>query len=434
MFASLSHYASWFAAFMLLVALNVRAELPNFIPLAEEMSESVVSISGFHSDQLGREGVSYGSGFIYSKDGYIITNDHVTKGAQQILVRFSNRIERNAVQIGADELTDIALLKVDVSGLDLQPARIGDSEKLRVGQWVAAIGSPFGFDYTLTAGVVSALGRSLPNDTYVPFIQTDVAVNEGNSGGPLFTLDGSVVGINTKIFTQTGSFAGLSFSIPMHIAVQVVNQLRDSGVVTRGWLGVSIRDVPRQLVGAFGLDRATGALVVQIDKQGPAYRAGIRNGDVIVEFDNNPIIHSGDLPVFVGQTLPQTQSTIKLIREGRETTLVATLGEKKGEKSIIGANDTGKNELGLQLSELEPSEAQLLGIEGGVIIRGVLQGSLAAKAGLEPGDIITHFYQTPITSKDAFFSEMQNYPSGKSVPIRVLRQKTIPLFVALDIP
>ena len=410
------------------------AQLPDFTRLAEEMSPTVVSISAFHSDASGRERVSYGSGFIYTKDGYIITNHHVTNGAQSLQVRFNDRLELLAQQVGADELTDVALLKVDARKLSLEAVKIGKSEALRVGQWVAAIGSPFGFDYTLTAGVVSALGRSLPNETYVPFIQSDVAVNEGNSGGPLFDLQGNVVGINSRIFTQTGSFAGLSFSIPMHIAVSVVEQLRTKGRVTRGWLGISIRNVPRQLVEPFGLDRAYGALVVEVLKDGPAINSSIRNGDVIVEFNGNAIINSGDLPVFVGQTPPGTRAKIKLIREGEPTTVSVTLGEKTGDEIVIGVAGKESNRLGLVLRNLSHQDAAALGIAGGVIVREVKNGSLAGKAGLVSGDVITHFYQTPIHNIREFNQQLRKYPGGSSVPIRLIRNQRIPLFVALIIP
>src|SRR5690554_3244448 len=303
------------------------ANLPDFTQLVESAAPAVVNISttqtvqkrssripqevpeifrhffgelpeGFEQEPSQQQRQSLGSGFIISDDGYILTNNHVIENADEIVVRLSDRRELIAKLIGSDASSDLALLKIDAKGLPV--VTVGNSDKLKVGEWVLAIGSPFGFDHSVTAGIVSAKGRSLPNETYVPFIQTDVAINPGNSGGPLFNLDGKVVGINSQIYTRSGGFMGVSFAIPINVALEVSEQLKDSGRVSRGWLGVLIQEVNKDLAESFGLSKAAGALVAQVMPDGPASKSDLRSGDVITHLDGKPIVLSSDLPQLVG--------------------------------------------------------------------------------------------------------------------------------------
>jgi serine protease Do len=315
-------------AVLISIPLAVQAALPDFTTIVDAAKDSVVNISTktrakksdtseynipelpegspfgelfekfFDRDELdrrGRESQSLGSGFIISKDGYILTNHHVVTGADEVIVRMSNRKEYVARLVGSDEASDVAVLKVDADE-DLPVLRFGDSEKLKVGAWVLAIGSPFGFDHSVTAGIVSAKGRSLPSDNYVPFIQTDVAINPGNSGGPLFNLDGEVIGINSQIYSRTGGFMGLSFAIPIEMAVDVADQIKETGSVSRGWLGVLIQEVTRELAESFGMENPHGALVAKVLDDSPAAAAGLEVGDVIVEFNGKKVMRSSGLP------------------------------------------------------------------------------------------------------------------------------------------
>ena len=257
---------------------------------------------------------SSGSGFLISADGYLLTNHHVVKDADKIIVALNDRREMEAELIGSDPRSDLALLKID--GEDLPYLTMADSDKLKVGEWVLAIGSPFGFDYSVTAGIVSAIGRSLRSETYVPFIQTDVAINPGNSGGPLFNLDGEVVGINSQIYTRSGGFMGLSFAIPSNTATSVVAQLRATGEVSRGWLGVQIQEVSQDLAESFGLDKAAGALIAQVFDDSPALEAGLKSGDVITQVDGNEIVMSAQVAHFIGAIAPERSVVIQLVRDG----------------------------------------------------------------------------------------------------------------------
>ena len=414
--------------------------MPDFTKLVEKNTRSIVNISAIHHDSTENpyqpnqhRGISYGSGFIISIDNksYIITNNHVTNKASEILVRFSDRVELLATLIGADTLTDVALLEVtDIDNKELLPVTIGSSETLKAGQWVVAIGSPFSFDYSVTAGIISALGRSLPNETYVPFIQSDVAVNQGNSGGPLFNLDGEVIGINSRIFSRTGTYAGLSFSIPMHIALDVATQLKNKGSVTRGYLGVSIRDVTRELVKSFGMRKAQGALVVEVLKNTAADTGGIRNGDIILEFQGKEIIHSGDLPVLVGRTQPGTQEEFVILREGNRKTIKLVIGSREG---TIAPQAKRKN-LGMGLVALDAERLASLGLNNGIGIQSIEVNGAAFKAGFQAGDIITHFYQTPVTTVDELLRLVEQTQSGSHVPLRILRNQRQPIYIALQIP
>lgn len=369
-----------------------------------------------------------GSGFIIDADGYILTNHHVIAGADRILVRLNDRREFDATVVGSDERSDIALLKIDARDLPiLHLAHQGD---LKVGEWVLAIGSPFGLDYSVSAGIVSAMGRSLPNErneNYVPFIQTDVAINPGNSGGPLFNMDGEVVGINSQIFTRSGGSMGLSFAIPASVASNVVQQLREHGSVSRGWLGVSIQEVDKALAQSFGLTKPEGALVAQVMRDGPADTGGIKVGDIITTFNGQPILFSSDLPHQVGQVRPGSQAELGLVRNGKPMNVSLPVGElpqAAGEEPLASRmrSPAGKaaasGPLGLSVESLPAQQRQALQIDGGVLVRDVRPGSPAAKAGVRPGDVITQLGFTGVDSPAALKKVVDSLPRGSVQPIR----------------
>jgi serine protease Do len=319
------------------------------------------------------ESRSLGSGFIISADGYILTNAHVVEGGDDINVRLTDKREFKAKVIGADKRTDIALIKIEAGGLPV--VRMGDPMKLRVGEWVVAIGSPFGFDNTVTAGIVSAKGRSLPSENFVPFIQTDVAINPGNSGGPLFNMRGEVVGINSQIYSRTGGFMGLSFAIPIDVALDISNQLRAKGRVSRGRIGVVIQEVTRELADSFGLPKPVGALVNQVEKGSPADKAGIEALDIIVKFDGRQIESSSDLPRIVGSTRPGAQATVQILRKGATKDLTITVAELPEDK--LASRETPRapkpaevaaNRLGLVVADLTAEQKRDLKVQGGLFV------------------------------------------------------------------
>ena len=443
-------------------SLFAQASLPDFTDLVEEASPAVVNISTRQkmperavAGQPGlpdleglppmfreffersipqmprnpggrqREAQSLGSGFIISPDGYIMTNNHVVADADEIIVRLSDRSELEAKLIGADPRSDVALLKVEGKGLPV--VRLGKADDLKVGEWVLAIGSPFGFDHSVTAGIVSAKGRNLPSDSYVPFIQTDVAINPGNSGGPLFNLKGEVVGINSQIFTRSGGFMGLSFAIPMEVAMQVADQLKADGKVTRGWLGVVIQEVNKDLAESFGLDKPAGALVAQVLEDGPADKGGLQVGDVILSLNGRPIIMSADLPHLVGGLKPGEKADLDIVRDGSRKKLSVTIGtlpEEGQELASAGSAKGGErsnNRLGVTVVELTAEQKKGLDLKGGVVVREVLNGP-AAMIGLRPGDVITHLNNQAIDSTSTFAKVAQELPKNRSVSMRVLRQ------------
>ena len=370
-----------------------------------------------------RQAQSLGSGFIISRDGYVLTNNHVVADADEIIVRLSDRSELEARLVGADPRTDVALLKVE--GRNLPTVRLGNSERLKVGEWVLAIGSPFGFDHSVTAGIVSAKGRSLPNENYVPFIQTDVAINPGNSGGPLFNLEGEVVGINSQIFTRSGGFMGLSFAIPIDVAMNVAEQLKADGKVSRGWLGVVIQEVNKDLAESFGLDKPAGALVAQVLDGGPAARGGLRVGDVILAIDGRPIVVSADLPHQVGNLKPGTRVRLDVVRGGERQRIDLAIGALPEEDEMLaGGQDAparSSNRLGVTVADLSAEQQKALELEGGALIREVQNGP-AAVIGLRPGDVITHLNNESIDSARTFEKVAQALPKNRSVSMRVLRQ------------
>jgi serine protease Do len=383
--------------------------------------------------RMPRQGM--GSGFIISRDGYIVTNNHVVAGADKVLVRLTDRREYEAEIVGLDERSDLALLRVDAENLPV--LKLGEPEELEVGEWVLAIGSPFGLDYSVTAGIVSAMGRSLPTESgenYVPFIQTDVAINPGNSGGPLFNLHGEVVGVNSQIFTRSGGSIGLSFAIPVSVVTNVVEQLRDTGMVTRGWLGVTIQNVDKILAESLGLDRPRGALIVELQPGGPADRGGLQSGDVIVEFDNREILESEDLPHVVGLVRPGTETRVKLMRDGREKSIrleVGALGaNEEPTVAIVEPEANAGSSLGLIVEEVTEQQQSRWGISGGVVVTEVASGTPADTAGIRPGDVITLLAGSPVTSVDSFIRIVEGMEPGKSVPVRLIRRGT-PLFLGL---
>ena len=370
-----------------------------------------------------REAQSLGSGFIISADGYVLTNNHVVADADEIIVRLSDRSELEAKLIGADPRTDVALLKVEGKGLPI--LKLGKSEDLKVGEWVLAIGSPFGFDHSATAGIVSAKGRSLPNESYVPFIQTDVAINPGNSGGPLFNLDGEVVGINSQIFTRSGGFMGLSFAIPIDVAMDVATQLKASGKVSRGWLGVVIQEVNKDLAESFGLEKPAGALVAQVLQDGPAAKGGLQVGDVILSLNGQPIVMSADLPHLVGALKAGDKAELDVVREGERKMLAMTVGAlPDDDEELVASAAPGEgvssNRLGVAVVELTAEQKKTLDVTSGVLVKDVQDGP-AALMGVRPGDVITHLNNQAIDTSKTFAAIAKALPKDRSVSMRVLR-------------
>lgn len=382
------------------------------------------------------ENQSLGSGFIISADGYIVTNYHVVKDAEEITVRLSDRRELKAEIIGSDKRSDMALLKVKAS--DLPVVTIGSSENLEVGEWAMAIGSPFGFDHSVSVGVISAINRNLPSDNYVPFIQTDVAINPGNSGGPLFNLDGEVIGINSQIFTRSGGFMGLSFAIPIDVAMDVVEQLKTQGRVSRGWLGILIQDVNKELAESFGMKKPMGAVVLRVLPDSPAAKAGFKEGDVVVEFAGKTIHRQSDLPLAVASFPVGEEAKVKIIREGKSRQLTVEIGElppeeKLAEMAPSGSSGSEKTSetLGMVLEELSSEQRKQLGIRDkrGVLVKEVHEGP-AAEAEIRPGDVILMINHKNVTSAKQFAELIADLPKGKLLPMLVQRGKA-PLFMTI---
>ncbi len=383
------------------------------------------------------EAESLGSGFIISVDGYVLTNAHVIQDADEILVRLNDRREVEAEVIGTDKRSDIALLKIDAS--DLPIVKIGSPVELKVGSWVLAIGSPFGFDHTVTAGIVSAKGRNLPNENYVPFIQTDVAINPGNSGGPLFNLKGEVIGINSQIYSQTGGFMGLSFAIPIDMAMNAVEQLKATGHVSRGWLGILIQDVTRELAESFDMPRPIGALVAKVLPDSPAQRAGFKVGDIVVEFNGREVGSSSALPPMVGVSPLDENAKVRIIRDGKSIELGVTISELPAEDEMDLAdsdsqgNGVNVKRIGINISDLTDEQRKRLDddINGGVLVDLVKSGP-AAKAGIHEGDVITKINGVDIDNARQFKEVVTDLPAGKSFPILVHRRSG-PVFLAIRI-
>jgi len=441
-------------------------ELPDFTELVEKQGAAVVNVSTTQiirapqafqgmpnlpendpfneffrrfAPQMPREqeSQSLGSGFIISADGYILTNAHVVDRADKITVRLTDKREYKAKVIGADKRTDVALLKIEATGLP--KVALGSPEQLKVGEWVLAIGSPFGFDSSVTAGIVSAKGRSLPQENFVPFIQTDVAINPGNSGGPLFNMKGEVVGINSQIYSRSGGYMGLSFSIPIDVAMDVVNQLRTTGKVTRGRIGVSIQEVTRELADSFGLTKAAGALISGVEKTGPADKAGVRPSDVILKFDGKAITSSSDLPRIVAATKPGTKVGVQLWRKGTTLEVSLVVGEIQDNVDKQRGRDVKEDEaqsqsvsrLGLSVSELNEAQKAELKVEGGLLVEDV-KGA-AARSELQRGDVIMAIGNVEIHSIEQFNEVLKKVPQGRNIALLVRRSEgTIYVPIKLD--
>lgn len=374
------------------------------------------------------ESKSLGSGFIISNDGYILTNAHVVDGADEVTVRLTDKREFKAKTIGADKRTDVALIKIEASGLPT--VKLADTTQLKVGEWVVAIGSPFGFDNSVTAGIVSAKGRSLPQENYVPFIQTDVAINPGNSGGPLFNMRGEVVGINSQIYSRSGGYMGVSFAIPIDVAMEIQSQLRVSGKVSRGRLGVVIQEVSKELADSLGLSKPMGAVVNAVEKGGPSEKAGLEPGDVILKFDGKAINSSADLPRMVGITRPGTRSTVQIWRKGSTRDIAVTVGEMPDEKQASARQSRGNkppeqvaNRLGLVVSELTAEQRRDLKMNSGLLVEDV-RGA-GARVDLRPGDIIVAVISkgatTDVKTADQFNKLLNQFEKGSNVTLLIRR-------------
>ncbi|KZC19724.1 MULTISPECIES: Do family serine endopeptidase [Rhodanobacter] len=385
---------------------------------------------------------SLGSGFIISGDGYILTNNHVVDHADKVTVRLQDRRTLTARVIGTDPTYDIALLKVDAGG-SLPAVTLGDSRSLKPGQWVLAIGSPFGFDYTVTQGIVSAVGRNLGqrDQPYTSFIQTDVPINRGNSGGPLFDLQGRVVGINSQIYSNTGTYSGVAFSIPIDVAMNAVQQLKSKGYVSRGMLGVTVQPVDDDMVKAFGLDNGVGAAVVDVTANSGAARAGIQSGDVILAYDGRTLQQASDLPPLVGMTKPGSKVPVEILRNGRKQTLQVTISEAARDRNAVNGQGTapslahsGSAALGLTVQSIDDGTRTQLGLKPGQgVVIGDIAGPVAAQAGLRAGDVILMVNQQKIGSVAEFEAATKGVKAGSTVLLLVRRGEQSN-FVGLTVP
>jgi serine protease Do len=431
--------------------------LPDFISLAKKLGPSVVNVStsrvrgterntpapfggndpaeefwqrffGGRTPRGPQRQRGVGSGFIVDGDGTILTNYHVIDGAQKLSVTLDDGKSYEAKVIGRDQKSDIAVIKIE-AGRSLPAAPLGDSDQLEVGEWVMAIGKPFGLDQTVTSGIVSAKGRNIGQGPYDNFIQTDASINPGNSGGPLLNLRGEVVGINTAIFSQSGGNIGIGFAIPSNSVKELLPQLRDKGKVVRGFIGVSVQKVSPEIAESLGINPARGALVADLVKAGPAERAGVKTGDVIVEFDRRPIKDSADLPQQVARVVPGAAVQIKVIRDGKEATLSLTIGEMK-ETEVAAAAQEG--ELGLTVQPLTPELAETLGLErsAGLVISAVKPGSAADEAGLRSGDVLVEINRQPVNNLADYNREIADNDKAKPVLFLVRRGQSS-LFLAL---
>ncbi len=459
------------ALLIALVAFGANAqtrELPDFTVLAEKQGPAVVNISTTQVQSARRGGPqipnideddpmfdffrrfiprqpnpgprefesrSLGSGFVVSGDGYVLTNSHVVDNADEITVKLTDKREFKARVIGADKRTDIALLKIEATGLPT--VRLGDPKNLKVGEWVVAIGSPFGFDNTVTAGIVSAKGRSLPQENFVPFIQTDVAINPGNSGGPLFNMKGEVVGINSQIYSRTGGFMGLSFAIPIDVAMEVQAQLRQFGRVNRGRIGVVIQEVSKELAESFGLAKPSGALVNAVEKGGPAEKAGVESGDIILKFGGRAVENSGDLPRLVGNSKPGSRTSMEVWRKGATRDLSITVGQMPEDR--VASRDPAKgqpveraaNRLGFVANDLTAEQKRDMNVAGGVVVGDVRPN---ARADVRTGDVVTAVTSkgqtTEVKSAEQFNNLVSQLERGTAVTLHVRRGEST-LFVTV---
>jgi serine protease Do len=467
-----------FRSFIALIALSfvtisAYADLPDFAQLVEHNAPAVVNVRATHTGDaksddtqdagddedmpdilrrffgpngphgnphLDGQRMSVGSGFIISADGYVLTNNHVVDGADQVVVRLSDRRELDAKVVGTDAQYDIALLKLNAG--NLPAVSIGDSTKLKPGQWVVAIGSPFDFDHSVTHGIVSYVGRGFggADQQYVPFIQTDVPINRGNSGGPLFNLDGQVVGINSQIYSNTGSSVGVSFSIPINIAMSAVDQLKTTGHVARGMIGVKIQTVDRQLAQSLGLPRTGGALVNEVTPNSSAGKAGVQVGDVILGYEGHDIVQSSDLPPLVGSTKPGTSADLTVFRDGKTMHMPLTVGALQ-EKSTLASLTTGEdaakarsgNVLGIIVDDLTAEQRKQLGVKDQGVVITDIKSATARRSALQPGDVVLMVGRKPVKTAEEFNSAVKDAKSGDSVMMLVKREDQTQ-FVAVTVP
>jgi serine protease Do len=461
-FLSLVFGSTVAAGVALMVPVPALADLPDFTQLVEKQGSSVVNISTtrnakprdnaqqqqlpmdpfadeyfspfrdlfpeFFGDEgapRGQDARSLGSGFVISADGFVLTNNHVIRDADEIQVSLNDGREYVAKVIGEDEGSDLALLKIDEK--DLPYASFGSSTDLKVGEWVLAIGSPYGFEQSVTAGIVSAKGRPLHSEKYVPFIQTDVAINPGNSGGPLFNLKGEVIGINSQIISTSGGYIGLSFAVPSDVAVSVIDQLKTKGYVSRGWLGVVFQNVDSSLAESFGLERPEGALVAQVVEDSPASAAGLVSGDILIKYNDQVIKEAEDLPPLVGNTPPNSTVELTLIRDGKQQQAKVKIAELEPEAKEVADSEPGKaevdNRLGLQVRTLTDEEIARLGVEHGVVVTALQEEGAAADAGIRRGDVIFSLNQQNITTEKDFNKVMASITNDqKAVPVLIGRR------------
>jgi serine protease Do len=379
--------------------------------------------NGLQQQPRERQAQSLGSGFIMAADGYILTNAHVIAQADEITVKLTDKRTFKAKVIGADARTDVALLKIDATGLP--KVTLGDANKLKVGEWVVAIGSPFGFENTVTAGIVSAKGRSLPDETFVPFIQTDVAINPGNSGGPLFNMAGEVVGINSQIYSRSGGFMGLSFSIPVDVVMKVADELKATGKVTRGRIGVAIQELNDDLAKSFGLSKVSGALLASVEKEGPADKAGLKPGDVILKFNGQVVTSSSDLPKYVAAVRPGSKVPVQIWRDKALRDVTVTIGVLEqsdrinAEREYRGNQNDEGGRFGLSLQSVEAAQLKAMGVKFAVQVQAVRGTS--AKAGLQPGDLIVAVGNQELTSLGQLKQLLTALKPNEASALRVIR-------------
>ena len=437
-----------YAAVFTVAAAQVNAASPvDFSSLVEQVSPAVVSVNvvkkmtqeellqqqvpeilrRFFGNQViipqqqgPQEKTAYGSAFFISKDGYLLTNRHVIDDASRITITLNDRRELDATLVGSDERTDIALLKVN--GASFPELKIGDSNQLKVGEPVLAIGSPFGFDYSASAGIVSAKSRNMSGETSVPFIQTDAALNPGNSGGPLFNQRGEVVGVNSRIFSGTGGYMGLSFSIPIDVAMDVVQQLKTNGKVTRSYLGVMLQDIDRNLADAYKLPKPEGSLINQVSPKSPAEKAGLKSGDVILKLNGNSISRTSDLIYRLNRIAPNQTIQLEVLRDDKIRTIAATLGTAPDDTPAAEDKNNPTNGLGMNIRDLTEAEQSRLNVNGGALVREVKRGGLASLSNLVAGDVIVQVNSTPIANSQAFARAIAALPKNSVARIVIIRQ------------
>ena len=437
-----------YAAVFTVAAAQVNAASPvDFSSLVEQVSPAVVSVNvvkkmtqeellqqqvpeilrRFFGNQViipqqqgPQEKTAYGSAFFISKDGYLLTNRHVIDDASRITITLNDRRELDATLVGSDERTDIALLKVN--GASFPELKIGDSNQLKVGEPVLAIGSPFGFDYSASAGIVSAKSRNMSGETSVPFIQTDAALNPGNSGGPLFNQRGEVVGVNSRIFSGTGGYMGLSFSIPIDVAMDVVQQLKTNGKVTRSYLGVMLQDIDRNLADAYKLPKPEGSLINQVSPKSPAEKAGLKPGDVILKLDGNSISRTSDLIYRLNRIAPNQTIQLEVLRDDKIRTISATLSVAPDDTPAAEDKNNPTNGLGMNIRDLTEAEQSRLNVNGGALVRDVKRGGLASLSNLVAGDVIVQVNSTPVANSQAFANAIAALPKNSVARIVIVRQ------------